>query len=265
MISDSTPTRTPFRLAPLRQGLAATTLLFVLGLGGLAGAQSDSRQTINFVFDQKRPGSSTGVHLAIDYFNPTDLNAKPPAVQTVAETLAPGTVIDTSVPERCVASDAQLMGQGPTACPAASRVGGGQVDLDTGIEGPTRVLQFNITQFNNKDELILLFEPTNGLPTRSVSRARIEGRTITAQVPPIPGGPPDGFTAIKRVRLNLESISTRQAGGKRNYLTTPTTCPGEGSWTNEIIFTYRDGESQTATSRSPCLDRQRPRPVWAEG
>lgn len=204
------------------------------------------------------------MRLAIDYVNPDDRTAKPPAVQTVVETLAPGSRIDTSVPARCGASDAELMRDGATACPTASRVGGGQVDLDTGTPGPGRIVQNRVTMFNNKDELVLLFEPS-GASGRVVSRSPITGgRTITAGAPPIPGGPPDGFTALKKVRLGLDAISTGTGTSRRSYVTTPDSCPRSGSWTNQISFTYRDRETQTTTSRSPCRgdqarDRSRPR------
>lgn len=241
-------------MALVRSGVAAVAL-GVAGAGvAVAQAQGPGvRQTIVFGFDQDRPRTGTGVRIEIDYLNPDDPDAKPPAVQTVVETLAPGSRIDTSVPERCDASDTELIAAGAAACPAGSRVGGGEVALDTGIPGPGRIIETDVTEFNNTGEVILLFEPVEAGSTRFVSRAPIDGRTITAGAPPLPGGPPDGFTALKRVRLTLDAISTVAGGKTRSYVTTPRSCPVTGSWTNEISFTYRDGESQSATSDSPCV------------
>jgi hypothetical protein len=226
--------------------LVLTVCLFLVAVAP-AGAQYEGRQTAEFTFAEQRPGRPTAVRLAIDYRNPSDPDAKPPAVQTVVETLAAGARIDTSVPARCGASDGELMTQGAPACPAGSRVGGGEVDLDTGVPGPGRLIHNRVTQFNNAGELILLFEQDGG--SRAVSRAKIEGRTIIAQSPPLPGGPPDGFTAIRRVRLSLDAISV--AG--RGYVTTPDTCPADGRWTNRIAFAYRDGQAQTLEAASPCV------------
>jgi hypothetical protein len=235
--------RTAVRIATL------TTALCITG-AGLAAAQTGERQSIDFTFSNQRPGGGADVRLAIDYVNPEDSQAKPPAVAKVVETLAPGSRIDSSVPERCTASDAAITGQGAAACPAGSNVGGGEVDFDTGLQ--PRVLRYKVTQFNNAGEVIELFESAEGPPNRVVARAAVEGRTITATVPPIPGGPPDGFLAIKRVRLTLKNVSASRSGHAVHYVTTPGSCPAAGGWTNSITFTYRDNVTQTRSSLSPC-------------
>ena len=230
---------------------------------GMAVAQSGTRQTTRFVFSQQLPGASSGLAIDIDYVNPDSADAKAPAVVTVHEILAPGSRIDTTAPEQCTASDGALAAQGAAACPAGSIVGGGTVDLDTGMPGPGRIVKNKITQINNKDELILLFEQESG--TRTPSRAKVTANTITAEVPPIPGGPPDGFTAIKTVRLVLNAVTSGQGGARKSYVTTPDTCPPAGFWTNTVEFTYRDGQKQVTKSNSPCqaappeLDRTEPR------
>lgn len=220
-----------------------------------AATQEAPRQTLEFSFDAAEPSASTGLRLGIEYHNPADPAAKPPAVQTVVETLAPGASIDTSVPARCTASDAELVTVGSAACPADSVVGGGAVDLDTGIPGPSRTVHATVVQFNNTDELILLFEPDSGSGLlRSVSRAPITegGTVITAQAPPLPGGPPDGYTALKRVQLELQPRVALRDGVPHAYITTPPTCPPSRTWTNTVTFTYRDQVTQTATSTTAC-------------
>jgi hypothetical protein len=223
------------------------TLILCLATAGPAAAQSGTRQTATFAFAESHPGRPTALHLAIDYLNPADSSAKPPAVQTVVEGLASGARIDTSVPSRCAASDGELTSAGVAACPAGSRVGGGELDLDTGVLGPGRIVHNRVTLLNNTDELILLLEQDGG--SRAVSRARVDGHAFIAEVPPLPGGPPDGFTAIKRVRVAIDLVT---AGG-RGYITTPDSCPSAGRWLNRIAFTYRDGETQTVDAPSPCI------------
>ena len=221
-----------------------------------AGAQEPIRQTGEVVFDQQLGDASTGVTLSIDYVNPTDAEAKPYAVQRVVTELAPGTRIDTSVPARCEASDAQLVASGAAACPEASRVGSGEITLDTGTAGPARYSENNITLLNAAEQLVLLLEPKGGGPNRVVARAAVRGSTITSDVPPIPGGPPDGFLAIKRVRLKTTAFS---ADG-RNYVRTPTSCPA-GGWRNVQTFTYRDGVTQSVANASPCREPAPPTPI----
>jgi hypothetical protein len=223
--------------------VAVATIVFA-GAAAEATAQGGSRQSAAAVFSESHPGASTGLRVAIDYVNPADRDAKPPAVAKVVVALDPGAKIDTSVPSRCQASEAELIASGAAACPAASKVGNGEIDVDTGVPGPERFLRNNVTFLNNTGELIFLIESKTDPPTRVVLRAKIEGATVTSDAPPLPGGPPDGFAAVKRVRLNL----ARRGG----YVRTPARCPASRSWTSTMRFTYRDGVSQAVTSRSPC-------------
>lgn len=240
--------------------IVAALALGLAGGAALAGAQSsDSRQSARGVFKDERPGKATGVTLSIDYVNPDDPNAKPFAVEKVVTKLARGARIDTSAPQLCEASDAELMAQGAAACPPGSRVGGGEVDLDTGNPGPNRIIENDATLLNNAGELIFITESTN-TPTqvRAVTRARVAGRKTINMVPPIPGTPPpDSFTALTRIQLLLESVSRGRGADRRNYITTPRSCPDDGAWTNQARFVYRDGVEQVVKGDSPCREKRR--------
>jgi hypothetical protein len=169
-------------------------------------------------------------------------------VRKVVSDFAEGTHINTSVPEQCTATDAQLMVQGATACPAGSKVGGGFVRIDTGFAGDARFLNEDVSLLNNEDELIFLFtDRASG--ARVVNRAVVEGSRTTTTAPPLPGTPPDGG-AVDVVQLELDEISRR--GGERGYITTPGECPNNRAWTNAVSFTYADGASQTVETESPC-------------
>jgi hypothetical protein len=244
------------RVATPRIGLLLA-LVALASVAAVARAQTGDRQTASTLFDEPRPGHSTGLRLAIDYVDPSAPDGKPPAVQKVVTRLAAGTRVDTSVPEACTASDAALMAEGAAACPPGSRVGGGEIALDTGVPGPGRISENDATLLNNGTELVFLLESKRDPPSRTVSRATVEGTTITSEVPPVPGGPPDGFLAIKRVRLAVQARSVGQGPGRRDYVTTPRECPASGAWTNTATFTYRDGVSQTVSTRSAC---RRPAP-----
>ena len=222
---------------------------------GASPVAAQSRQGFSGTFTTEAPGASSGYRLAIDYANPSDPAAKPHSVQQVVQTLAAGTRIDTAVAPRCAASDQQLSAQGAAACPAGTVVGAGEIDVDFGTAtGATpRVVQNRVTVFNAEDALILFTESTNttGEPIRTASRSRVAGRSITTDAPPLPAAPPpDAFLAIKRVRLSIGAVTA--PGGTGALITTPGSCPSGGAWETEGRFTYRDGASQSVTSRSPC-------------
>jgi hypothetical protein len=250
-----------------RRGIALRASIAVaVSLVAAPPAHSQTYERFSGTFTSETPGASTGYRLSIEYMNPADPQAKPYAVQQVVQTLHAGARIDTSVPPRCDAQDAELMAEGTSACPPETRIGGGELDVDSGVgAGPLpRLIENRVTFFNADRMLILLTESTNtqGVPVRSASRVQVGERTFTSEVPPIPAAPPpDPFLAIKRVRVALDAVT---AGG-RNFITTPSSCPGSGAWTNSAKFTYRNGATYTENSPSACRagsvsrDRGKPR------
>jgi hypothetical protein len=216
-----------------------------------ASAQTGSRQSAELRFLDGAPGVSTGVTLNIDYVNPSDLSAKPPAVRKVVQDLAEGAQIDTSIPARCTASDPQLMVQGASACPAGSRVGAGTITIDTGFPGPGRFVVADVVFLNNTNQLIFV-STERGTGARVVTRSAIEGRRIVNDAPPLPGAPPDGG-AIDVVQVRLDEVSREIGGVRRGYITTPGACPDTRFWVNSTTFTYADGVSQTVDTNSSCV------------
>jgi hypothetical protein len=247
----------------VRRALAMTAAL-AAALPATAGA-APIRQAFTGTFTSATPGASTGYRLAIDYFKPGDPQGKAPAVQRVVQQLHAGSRLDTSVPPRCGASDAELASQGAAACPTNTRVGQGEIDADIGqgLGRIPRVIKTTVTVFNANRELILYAESTNAgdPPLRVPTRTAVGDRTFTSQAPPIPAADPsDPYLAIKRVRLSISAVT--RAG--RAFIKTPPSCAAGGAWTNTGTFTYRDGQTQTVSSRSPCSGRlARRRDRWA--
>lgn len=238
----------------MRLASAAPLLIAAMAAGTAApaGAGAQQRQDLSATFTSATPGTPTGLEETIDYFDPADPAAKPPAVQRVVLRFHPGTRIDTSVPERCTASDAELIARGPAACPARSRVGTGELDVDTGQAAGTvpRVIETRVTFLNDDGAIILHVQSTNSTPQITlVSRGEVQSDAFVTQVPPLPGvSSSDPFLAIKRVRFDLDRI----VANGRGYITTPPECPTGGSWTNRGTFTYRDGVTQVAEAASSC-------------
>ncbi|MGI8846550.1 MAG: hypothetical protein ACR2HC_10370 [Thermoleophilaceae bacterium] len=236
---------------------SAVVSAVVVGVAAVpAHAQSQSRQDAVAQFTEQRPASSTGVHIGIVYRNPNDPNAKPFAVQKIVTTLAAGTVIDTSVPAQCTLSDAELMANGAGGCPGGSIVGSGKVSLASKSADPD--VYTDVTLINNANELIFLVETDTTPRTRMLIRSPISGNTITNEVPPLPGGPPDGVTAIRTVDLSIGAVSRRDGRQVRNYITTPPACPASGRLEGSVAFTYFDGIAQTVPSFSACVDTAPP-------
>ncbi|HYU61970.1 MAG TPA: hypothetical protein VEK39_14520 [Solirubrobacterales bacterium] len=226
---------------------AILALIGLMTAAPAAYAADGSRQDATLTFTETKPGTSTGLELHIDYVNPNDPNAKPPAVRTVVTELAAGARFNTAVPELCTASDAELMALGAAGCPAGSVAGEGAVTLDTGLPGPARFIASDATLLNNTDELIFLFTDRQS-GERLVTRSQVGERTVVSEVPFLPGTPPDG-AALDTVELTGFAISSESG----NYLTTPQECPADDRyWINRVHFTYFDSVTQVVETRSPC-------------
>ncbi len=215
---------------------------------GYGGGDYD-RQTSSYTLTEQRPNSPTSEHFVFDYVNPDDPNAKPPAVRKVVTILPRGARFDTSAPELCTASDAELMAQGGAACPAGSAIGGGVVTVDTGFSGEARYITADVEFFNNDDEFIYV-NTVRGSGARTIIRAAVERRQTITDAGMLPGTPPDGG-AIDTVDVRVENVSN----DGRNYITTPRVCRGRKSdphWTTRVQFTYADGVTQTVPTQTPC-------------
>lgn len=228
-----------------------------------AAAAAEPRQSFSGTFTSMAPAASTGYRLELDYRDPANPQGKPHAVQRVLQTLNVGARIDTAAVKRCTASDAELVSQGASACPADSQVGQGELDADIGQDAGRvpRVIKTRVTVFNADHAVILFSESTNAgdPPLRVPSRSPAGERTFTSETPPIAAAPPpDPYLAIKRVRLMIGPAGTNA----RPLIRTPATCPAAGTWTNSAAFTYRDGITDTALSRSPCSGTARRRDHW---
>jgi hypothetical protein len=225
---------------------------FLVACGVLCGIAPGSasgeatRQTASATFTERARASSSGLDLEIDYFNPASQAAKPPAVRTIALTLARGARIDTTAVPACEVTDAELMLFGPSAC-ADSMVGGGELRLDKGLPEPARFLDNEVALLNAPGELIFLFRQKL-LGARLASHSPISGRTITSSAPVLPGTLPDG-AAVDTVTETFDEAAN--AG----YITTPRRCRKRRFWVNKWVFTYADGVTQTVKSRSRCRRR----------
>ena len=71
---------------------------------------------------------------------------------------------------------------------------------------------------------------------------------ITVNAPRMPGGPPEGESALRRVH----NVFGARSLGQRAYIRTPSTCPADGAWTFRARFTFADGAVEDDVHRMPC-------------
>lgn len=244
--------RARLRLRVLAALLAGALLAPVIAAA--QGGDGPPRQTATSVLKDRRPGETTATKTVIDYFDPQDREGKPPPVRRVKITDPRGTEIDTSVPARCGASEAELMSTGADACRRGSRVGSGFLRLDTGVPGPERFIEADIVLLNERDQLIFL-STIRGSGARVVTRAQVRGRSIITEVPLLPGTPPDG-ASLDLARTRLAAIEKGRGSGSESYIRTPRRCPRRGFWVVNHKFTYEDGVTQSVASRTACRSRR---------
>jgi hypothetical protein len=238
----------------IAKALPAASLVGVAVItASVALAADGSRQEASYRLTEVRPASSSGERFRVDYVNPDDPDAKPPAVRRVVTVLPKGARFDPGVPGSCTASDAELTLAGADACPAASAIGGGVVTVDTGAPGPGRFVTADVEFFNNAadpDGEFIYLNTVRGTGARTVIRADLDRRIRVTDAGMLPGTPPDGG-AIDTVDVSIDEVSAVIDGKRRNYVTTPRRCPERG-WLTRVHFTYADGVTQTVRGRSPC-------------
>lgn len=213
-------------------------------------AVSGPHETVDQQFTATRPGAPSGSSFSGSYHAAGDPNGPPPYLRRMVFSPPPGLRYDTSVPARCTAGDLELETQGPTACPAASKLGQGSSDTAFLGQFPSTV---DMYLFNNTDEQIILaaspFQWT-------VARGHIgPDGTIEFASPtcyPSAAGCPIDDALQLRSSMTMPAYTT--AAG--SYLTTPPTCPSSGHWDSPIQWWWADGTTDTVITHQPCRGRR---------
>ena len=230
------------RAAPLAAVLAAAALALPV-----AAPAAEIPSSFEVSFTTRAPGSPTGLRLALEYL-PADPNAKPPAVEGGQFTFPAGTRIDDGALPRCTASDAEVYALGRRACVPETQVGVGRLVAITGFGSPFDPFDAESHQYNAPGHVLAMIVPRGTDRAVGFDRLTIEGSSLAAHPPPVPGGPPDGRTAVKRVEMDVPP----PAAGARPYLTTPPACPSDGLWRALAGFHFADGSTTRTQATIPC-------------
>jgi hypothetical protein len=231
----------------LRLGAVATLIALSAGVSAVSAGETE-RGGYELKLSTTAPGASTGLAFHILYKHPDDPEAKPPAVSGAVFDLPPGLRIDNAALSKCTASDEDFRTQGRAACPAETHVGTGRLTAMTGAPGADPV-NTDIEAYNGDGELIevVFFEGTDTVA--GMDRLTIEEGRLVAHPPATPGGPPDGRTAVREIRLELPA---RVGADGRPYVTAPPEC-ATGTWISRAHYEFEDGGKTTVTSESPCV------------
>jgi hypothetical protein len=230
----------------LRRGAVVTLAALLAGAGAVWGGETD-RGGYDLELSTQTPGAPTGLKFHILYKHPGDPEAKPPAVSGAVFELPPGLRIDDDALPQCAASDEDFRAQGRQACPADTHVGTGNLIAMTGTPGADPV-ETDVEVYNGDAQLIevVFFKDTNTVA--GMDRVTIEDGKLVAHPPATPGGPPDGRTAVREIRLDLPA---RAGASGRQYVTAPPEC-ATGKWVSRAHYEFEDGGKTVVASESPC-------------
>jgi len=228
--------------------LAGVMFVAMLGLPATVAAEPVSFRhgTVDQQYTTTQPGAPSGLTFKATYHAAGDPQGDPPYMRKQVTSPPAGAVFDTSVPERCTASDAELETQGPSACPAGSLLGKG---TSSGRVGGVFSGTLDTYLFNNKDEQIVVGQ-TPLLWTVARGHIRPDGSVqfeFPTCFPSEAGCPVDDVLQLGST-MNVPAY----VKGSRSYLTTAPACPASGHWATTIDYWWADGTKDTVLTAQPC-------------
>ena len=226
-------------------GAVAAALIALAALAADGWASS-----ISLRFAARTPGKASTMRLVLRYTKPGKPGAKPSPIRRLVIDAPAGTAFHGARFPSCEATDEELMADGPGACPAASRIGGGPITVVTGFGKPFDPFVSPTAVFNDGRGWVEVSQ-TSSEPraTIAVTRLAVAGRRISGDIAATPGGPPDGQSAVSTADL---------AFGARRYITTPPRCPRTRSWVTKARFTFADGRTEAVRGTTPCTRSRKP-------
>jgi hypothetical protein len=221
--------------------------------GAAAEPVSFPHGTIDQRYTTTQPNAPSGFEFDATYHAAGDPSAYPPYMRKMIAYNPDGKRFDTSVPDRCTASDVELALRGAEACPPGSRLGEGttKTAFMGGFPPQTVALDF----FNNTNEQIILARSPI-LTTIARGRIHPDGSTEFASptcYPSVPtaGCPVDNVLQLES-HVDVPAYTRTVDGVVRSYLTTPPECPPRGFWKTPIRLWWADGSVDTVVTRQPC-------------
>ncbi|MDX6633139.1 MAG: hypothetical protein QOG09_1225 [Solirubrobacterales bacterium] len=237
--------------------LVAALMALCLGLlwPGAAPASPDSgpHETVNLWTNTTKPNASAGLGYSARYHSATDPAGDPPPLRRLVIKLPPGTRIDTTVPPRCTASEMEIRLIGESACPPSARIGSGQATVKQLGLG---VATYDTVIYNAPDDMLELIKSGNQVV--GIVHTYVHGTTLDGPIPtcitggqPPSGCPSDQLTLLAN-HLEIKPISVGRGKARRNYGTTPPSCPRSGRWYARVALHYADGSVDNVKPHGRC-------------
>jgi len=200
-------------------------------------------------YSAQTPGTSSGFDALATWADPGEPGGKPKEIQTIKVLFNPGSKLDTRALPTCDASAEDIAIQAVRACPAKTKLG--DVRGQGVYAGSTAPFNTYATLFNAKRQIIVvvtLDNPKGRLLTNF--RDDVERDSITVHLKIGKGISLVRFQA--HVPPHVRKTGKKGKRKRRVYFTTPPSCPATGSWTNTVVFSYRDGTSDQHSAPTPC-------------
>jgi hypothetical protein len=239
--------------------LAACAVCAALPAGAGAKPGYGTRATVNQTFTAAKPNRPTGLGWSGSYHAAGDPKGNPPYLTRMIFYPPKGLRYDTTVPARCTASDAELAMQGPDACPAASRIGGGKVEgiFYYPFTGNSVVLdhyKHDAIVLNNTNEQIVLVKSEGYTVQRGIVHPdnTIEFNPTTCFPASPTGECPDDYILQLKSSTFLPRYTKRSGGRTRAYATTPPKCPKRHNWRTTVRFWWGNGAVDDVVTTQPC-------------
>lgn len=223
----------------------------VLAVAGIAAAGTNNGVDWDLDYSSAQAKKSTGFAAEIDSTGTADSTGKPRAARKVTVTFAPGTKFDTRVRPTCDVD--RLRTEGPDGCPEGSKVGDGSAEAVTGLTSIDPV-GLSIEAFNARNAILFYVRGTT-MPITLTLEGKLRGNRLTVTVPRLPQPTPFGEAILTKFAVDIDRASSGRGSRRRNYATTPSTCP-KGRWTTRAVFQYDDGRT---TVRDTDTCRRTPR------
>jgi hypothetical protein len=238
-------------------GLLAALLCALCTANAAAQPGSGPRETVNQTYTTTTPNTATGASFTGVYHAANDPKGNPPYMRRMVFFPPAGTRYDTSVPDRCPATDVELEARGAAACPAGSKIGAGHTN---GIIYEPIANAFEFTTYDNPLDILnnanqqIMVISTGGLGY-TVVRGRMQpDGSVAFAAPTCFPVPPAGVPCARDHVLQLGSSTSmpRYTKSNRGYWTTPPTCPKRGHWRTKVRFWWADGSVDTVATDQPC-------------
>ena len=215
----------------------------------LAAAPAPAGELADFslTLTSRAPGTPSGLAVEVVFHTEGSPDVKSSPARGVVVRGPRGMRIDTSAAPRCEATDAELRAFGSAACPPETEVGSGVYSAMTGFGAPLDPFVGDNHVFNAPGELVEVITVPETTVSPGFDRLTVEGNTLTAHPPEVPGGPPDMQTATRSVAFAIPARGT--------LITTPRRCPRKRRWVARGEFTFADGRSEVVRATTPCRRR----------